>query len=428
MRARRSTFWLIIRNAATLITGLVLFLAAAQAQQFNVLYNFTGGPDGAYPADGVTIDKVGNLYGTNYGGAVGYGTVYSLKHAGTGWVVFPLYAFSGGSDGANPWTRVNFGPDGTLYGSTFAGGIPGCAFQGRNGCGVIFNLKPGVNAVCQSSLCPWKETVLYSFTGGTDGWLPEGDLLFQSGNIIGTTQDGGAYGKCNGFTGCGVVWQLTPSGGGWTQSVLWSFGNGTDGMIPLGGVVPDTAGNLYGVALVGGFYGLGGVYQLTPSLTESVIYSFTAGNDGYIGGGGVTLDSAGNIYGTTLAGGSGGGGVAYELTNGSWAYNLVYSFTGNANGAYDKFTMDQAGNIYGATVNNGLYGYGAVFKLTPSGGGSWTYTSLHDFCSAGPPCSDGANPNASLVFDANGNIYGTTGGGGANGYGDVFEITPQEKK
>ncbi len=423
MRALTSTLSPTIRNAATLVIGLVLFLATAQGQTLNVLYNFTGGPDGAYPGDGVTIDKAGNLYGTNYGGGSGYGTVYSLKHAGTGWVVFPLYSFSGGSDGANPWTRVNLGPDGTLYGSTFAGGIPGCAFQGRDGCGVIFNLKPGVHAVCANSLCPWNETVLYSFTGGTDGWLPEGDLLFQSGNIIGTTQDGGAYNNCNGYPGCGVVWQLTPSGGGWTESVLWSFGNGTDGIIPLGGVVPDKAGNLYGAALLGGSANAGGVYQLTPSLTESVIYSFSGASDGYVGGGGVILDQAGNIYGTTLGGGAGGGGVAYELTNGTWAYNLVYSFSGSTNGAYDKFTMDQAGNLYGATSNDGLYGYGAVFELTPSGGGSWNYTSLHDFTNG----SDGANPNGSLVFDADGNIYGTASGG-ANGDGVVFEITPSDKK
>jgi hypothetical protein len=164
--------------------------------------------------------------------------------------------------------------------------------------------------------------VLYSFTGGSDGWLPEGDLLFQNGNIIGTTQDGGIYNSCNGFTGCGVVFKLTPSGGGWTESVLWSFGNGTDGIIPLSGVVPDQSGNLYGAALAGGTYGYGGVYQLTPSLTESVIYSFQGLADGYYGGGGVILDPAGNIYGTTLEGGA-GGGTAYELTNGTWAYNLV---------------------------------------------------------------------------------------------------------
>lgn len=422
MRACTSTFSSTIRNAATLVIGLVLFLAAAHAQQFNVLHTFSGGTDGAYPSDGVTIDTVGNLYGTNYGGAAGYGTVYSLKHSGSSWVFFPLYAFSGGSDGANPWTRVNFGPDGTLYGSTFAGGTPGCSFQGRNGCGVIFNLTPPPHAVCTNSLCPWNETVLHSFSGGSDGWLPEGDLLFQNGNIIGTTQDGGIYNTCNGFTGCGVVFELTPSGGGWEESVLWNFGNGTDGIIPLSGVVPDRSGNLYGAALAGGTYGYGGVYQLTPSLTESVIYSFQGLADGYYGGGGVILDPAGNVYGTTLEGGA-GGGTAYELTSGTWAYNLVYGFPGSANGAYDKFTMDQAGNLYGATSNNGAYGYGAVFELTPIGGGNWTYTSLHDFTDG----SDGAYPNASLVFDADGNIYGTADGGGT-GYGTVFEITPSDKK
>ena len=142
MRYTRSTRVGALTNALMPLIGLVLFLGTAQAQTFNVLYAFTGGMDGAYPSDGVTIDAVGNLYGTNYSGGAGYGTVYSLKHAGSGWIVFPLYSFSGGSDGANPWTRVNLGPDGSLYGSTFAGGTTGCAFQGRNGCGVIFNLKP----------------------------------------------------------------------------------------------------------------------------------------------------------------------------------------------------------------------------------------------------------------------------------------------
>lgn len=419
MRYTRSTRPGTLTNALMPFVGLVLFLGTAQAQTFNVLYAFTGGMDGAYPSDGVTIDAGGNLYGTNYSGGAGYGTVYSLKHAGSSWVVFPLYSFSGGSDGANPWTRVNLGPNGSLYGSTFAGGIPGCAFQGRNGCGVIFNLKPHSHSVCTNIPCPWDESVLYSFTGGSDGWLPEGDLLFQSGNIIGTTQDGGVYNNCNGFTGCGVVFQLTPSGSSWTESVLWSFGNGTDGVIPLSGVVPDRSGNLYGAALAGGTYGYGGVYQLTPSLTESVIYSFSGAADGYFAGGGVILDQSGNIYGTTIEGGSGGGGSAYELTNGTWAYNLVYSFSGGPTGAYDKFTMDQAGNLYGATADNGAYGYGAVFKLTPSGGGTWTYTSLHDFTNG----NDGAYPNASLVFDADGNIYGTANSGGANNYGVVFEIS-----
>jgi len=178
-------------TSAALAIALVLTVVAsqtAQAQTFQVIYNFPG-QAGAYPNAGPTIDKGGNLYGTTQFGGVGNGTVFRLKHTGSNWVFSPLYAFQGGNDGVAPVARVIFGPDSSLYGTTAGGGGSGCS---GFGCGTVFNLKPPATA-CKTSLCPWTETVLYRFSGGSDGGEPSyGDLVFdQAGNLYGTTYYGG---------------------------------------------------------------------------------------------------------------------------------------------------------------------------------------------------------------------------------------------
>ncbi len=253
-------------TAALAIAFMLTVIAtqSTQAQTFTVLHTFTGGHDGGNPNAGVTINGR-NLYGTAYYGGAGYGTVYELKHAGSGWTLNPLYTFTGGSDGAYPRARVIFGPNGTLYGTTVLGGTGECSIVG---CGTVFNLRPSATT-CRATLCPWTETVLYAFKGSPDGNYPElGDLLFDhAGNIYGTTVSGGVS---------GTVYELTPSGSGWTESVLYSFlGAPGDGYGPYSGVIFDNAGNLYGTTAGGGTGGGGTVFELMyPGWTESIVNSF----------------------------------------------------------------------------------------------------------------------------------------------------------
>ena len=194
LRPHSATVAILLMLLFFLLVLLLVLLTPqpAQAQTFKVIYNFTGGQDGGAPGAGLTMDRAGNLYGTaTGGGSSGNGTVFKLSHKGSGkgsgWVLAPLYSFQGGNDGATPIARVIFGPDGSLYGTTTYGGIQGCRF-GYDTCGTVFKLQPPPVA-CKTALCPWTETVLYRFTGGSDGGHPQnGDLLFdQSGTLYGTT-------------------------------------------------------------------------------------------------------------------------------------------------------------------------------------------------------------------------------------------------
>jgi uncharacterized repeat protein (TIGR03803 family) len=402
---------------------------SVQAQTFTVIHNFTGGKSGAQP-NGLTIDRDGNLYGTTvYGGTTGpncapkgCGTVFKLKRSGTGWVSTPLYTFIGGSDGVAPAGRVIFGPDGSLYGTTLQGGEGNCQYLGGpyTGCGTVFKLRPPARA-CKTAPCDWTETVLYRFTGGVDGGISSyGDLVFdQAGNIYGTTISGGSG---NG----GTVYELTPSHGDCTESTLYSFTEGADGGTPFGSVIFDSAGNLYGTTSYGGKNDLGTVFQLAPSgsgWAETVLYNFKNGDDGSYPFAGLIFDGFGNLYGSTISGGTGGGGTIFTLTpsNGHWTLTTIHSFTG-IGGPAANLLMDVTGNLYGTTVIDGVHEYGSVFKLTHSNGG-WAYNSFHDFTFG----SDGAYPESNVVFDANGNLYGTASSGGAGcwyGCGVVWEIMP----
>jgi uncharacterized repeat protein (TIGR03803 family) len=379
-------------------TGLAATITR-QTGTFTVLHNFTGGQDGANPRSGLTLDQAGkNLYGTAFnGGTYGVGTAYQLKHKGSTWPFNLLYTFTGGNDGANPTARVVFGPNGTLYGTTL--------YDGAGGAGTVFNLRP-FPSVCKAALCPWMKIPLYAFAGGTDGAFPElADLLFDpSGNIYGTTYNGGT-----GNDGYGTVYELMPeSGGGYTESVLYSF-QGSDGDRPVAGVTldPSGSGNLYGTTTFGGDLnctvvyqpGCGTVYELMPAgggWKETVLYTFENGNDGSLPFAGLIFDLLGkNLYGATNSGGSGGGGTIFELTpsNSGWTLNTLYSFTGAVcdgffgAGPWGTLSMDGAGNLFGTTVCDGAYRYGNVFELSPSGSG-WTYTDLHDFTGG----NDGAYP------------------------------------
>jgi len=402
--------------AIVLLVSTAIITSTAQAQTYQVLYNFTGGQDGAYPEAGLTMDRAGNLYGTAYqGGGMNRGTVFKLARKGSGWVFSPLYSFTGREDGGAPIARVVFGPDGSLYGTT--------EFGGRNcgvGCGTVFNLKPPAT-VCKSALCSWAEVVIYAFSGSSDGANPGyGDLTFdQAGHIYGTTYFGGNNAQ-------GVVYELAPSNGNWTESAIYLFTGANDGGNPYSSVIFDEAGNLYGTAYAGGAHGYGTVFQLTPSgsgCTENTLRAFQSARDGGKPFGGVMFDNAGNLYGATSSGGTGSGGTVYELmpSNGSWTFSVVYGFTGSAYlpGPYGSLAIDARGNLYGTTNKDGAHGVGSVFKLTASNGG-WTETDLYDFANG----SEGAVPYGSVLIDANGNLYGTASQGGANGYGVVWEITP----
>jgi len=271
------------------------------------------------------------------------------------------------------------------------------------------------------------EKVLYNFTGGNDGGDPAAQLIFDSaGNIYGTTVVGG-------LNGCGTVFELTLSGGKWQENVLYSFDCFATGKNPYGGVTFDSAGNLYGTTVAGGSGGgcagdgCGVVYKLTQSggaWTETVLYNFTGGDDGFGPGGGVVFDKAGNLYGTTPDGGANSEGVVYQLSpnNGQWKQTVLHAFTGGDDGAVGSLgplLVDAAGNLYGVTELGGKYGAGVAFKLSPAGG-MWKYTTLYPF--QGLP--DAGFPYGGLIADANGRLYGTTYFGGANGLGALFEVGP----
>ena len=388
--------------------------AATAAITYKILHAFHWASN---PTGNLIFEAAGNLYGTTANGGStkcsgGCGAVYRLTPKPDGnWTLAILYAFTG-ADGANPYAGLIFDAAGNLYGTTYLGGSTACPY----GCGVVFKLKPNPDGT-------WTESVLHSFTG-PDGAAPLAGLIFDAaGNLYGTTANGGADNN-------GVVFKLTPGPDGtWTESVLYSFTGGADGANPwLAGLVFDAAGNLYGMTEGGGGSGRGVVLKLTPNpdgtWTESVLHSFT-GPDGSFPFAGLILDAAGNLYGTTDDGGSGGCtdgcGVVFKLApnpDGTWTESVLYSFRLLGGGArpHAGLTFDAAGNLYGTTLKGGAYDYGVVFKLAPSSTG-WKETVLHTFGGLGK------YPFAPVIFDPAGNLYGTTSSGSSN-YGLVFEIAP----
>jgi uncharacterized repeat protein (TIGR03803 family) len=420
--------WRAAMSALTIVFAMAVVKApAVQAQSYKVLYTFTGGSDGGHPGR-LTMDAAGNLYGSallggqeggdcQFGGADGCGAVFRMKRSAYGWIFTPLYAFQGGADGARPGPVV-FGPDGALYGTTLGGGS--CQ-EYQYGCGTIFKLTPPP-AVCKTALCPWVKTTLYAFAGGNDGWNygwdAIGPLTFgPDGSMYGATWYGGSHSQ-------GVVYKLTPSNGGWTESVIHAFApGGEDGYNPSDGVIFDQAGNLYGVTNQGGTYSGGTVYELSPSgygWTESILYSFTDAGI-YPPEGGLIFDPSGNLYGTTTTSpGEYGGGAVFKLTPsyGSWTISVLSVFSGfPGGGPKASLTIDASGALYGTTW--GDFPEGTVFKLTPQNGG-WTETDLYGFRDG----ADGGLPVSNVLFDSSGNLYGTASSYGSDNWGVVWEITP----
>jgi hypothetical protein len=366
------------------------------------------------------------------------------------------YTFTGASDGAAPTAGLIFDSRGNLYGTAVNGGNTGGAncpgLDPPTGCGVVFELSPP-----SGGTGPWTETVLYTFTGGSDGAYPQAGLIFDSnGNLYGTTSNGGSLSGtiCHGLGGCGVVFELSPpkSGSGpWTETPIYTLSGGGDGALPYASLIFDSKGNLYSTALGGGV-GEGTVFKLSPPSggsgpwTESVLYTFTGLGDGGSPLANLIFDLNGNLYGTTNGGGS-GYGMVFELNppsggSGPWTDTPIYTFTGHADGAYPYagVIFDSTGNLYGTTATGGSKsgatckrtgGCGVVFEVSPPSGGSgdWTETVLYSFGAS----IDGGYPYAGLIFDSVGNLFGTTVQGGntsgANcsaydGCGVVFELSP----
>ena len=418
----------LMRHAGTAFVALLLMPAApAMAGWNHYLAHVFKGPNGGNPVGGVISDAAGNLYGvTRSGGAFGDGTVFMLRppQAGkTRWSETVLHSFNHAvGDGANPASGLVLDSGGNLYGTTAAGGalLYGTAFK----------LAPPARPALG-----WTETILHSFSDtGSDGSYPASKLIIGAGgSLFGTTFQGGA-------SGYGTVFELTPPtqpSSAWTETVLHGFG-GADGSGPIGTLAADNAGNLFGTTENGGNANGGTVFELQPpaagqnAWTESVLVSFSyAAGNGVSPLSGVVLDSTGDLVGTTYAGGKHGAGAVFSIRppapgQTQWQETLLHSFLYDA--AHGSFPatgviFDAAGNLYGTTQSGGKFNSGTLYQLLPPATGKalWSETVLHSF---GGSAGDGPAPNGTVVPDAAGNIFGTTYNGGKFGYGTVFKISP----
>ena len=364
----------------------------------NVLYTFMGGSDGIHPMAGLIQGSDGNFYGTTANGGAtgsnpGVGTVFKITPGGVETI---LHAFTGGNDGGLPDAALIQARDGNFYGTTSSGG--GGAY------GTVFKMTPaGI------------ETVLYTFTGGSDGATPQASLVQGSdGDFYGTTFSGA--GPATG-TGNGTVFKISPGG---VETVLHSFTGGTDGGSPASALVQGSDGNFYGTTTVGGIGNNGLVFKITPTGTETVLHSFTGGTDGIDPTASLVLGSDGNFYGTTDAVNINGGvatfGTVFKITP-AGTLTVLYSFKGGSDGEGPSSALIQGsdGNFYG-TTSGSLTGSSTAFKITPSG----IETVLYLF--SGGSYSGGSA--WSLVQGSDGNLYGTTTGGGSSGDGTVFKLVP----
>jgi uncharacterized repeat protein (TIGR03803 family) len=417
-------------SAATISVLLVSVVSSSLAygQPFSVIHYFSGGPDGNYPAATLTIDRGGRLYGTTLLGGMqtcaggGCGVAFRMIGSGSGWILNTLFEFpNNASIGMNPSAPLTFGPDGALYGTTE--GEPSCSL---GGCGVVFRLVPPMNP-CHAVSCPWTETVIYGFHGGTDGIQPaRSPVIFDAaGSAYGTTYSGGANGH-------GTIWKLSRNGSQWVESILYNFNGSGDGSGPESGVILDSAGNLYGTATMGGDLtcgaglGCGTVFELSRSgsgWTESTLYTFEDNSFGLDPFPGLVFDASGNLYGSAAVEtlGYAANILEFQHLEGSWNPSILTTLRGNV-GPASALTIDAHGNLYGTTEQGGAHFEGSVFELSPQNG-SWVYTDMHDF-----HIDDGWRPAGGVTLAPNGNLYGTATEGGTgscfNGCGVVWEITP----
>jgi uncharacterized repeat protein (TIGR03803 family) len=397
-----------------LAAAVVMLPCVPASGKEKVLHTFQGGSDGLAPEGTLIRDKAGNLYGATLEGGggtdcfegtdYGCGTIYRI---GPNDAEVVVHAFAGGCDGALPNAGLVADKSGNFYGTTGLGGV--C--NNDEGYGTVYKLTPDGT-----------ESVVYAFTGGSDGDNPGGSLTVDGkGNLYGEA-GGGAGTGCNG-AGCGVVFEVTPKG---KETVLYTFQGGTDGAYPTGTVIRDAAGNLFGTTFAGGggnctSAGCGTVYKLAPDGTETILHAFQGGKDGLLPQNGVVADGAGNLYGTTAYGGSENEGTVFEVMPGG-VESVLYSFNEEGGGYSPEsgVIFDKAGNLLGTTENGGGVscgasgGCGVAYMLAPNG----TETVLNAF----GKLRLGRNPVAGLLLGPHDILYGTTLDGGTSNEGVVFEL------
>lgn len=403
------------QSLSTFLAAAFAFLFAttsAHAQTFNQLYDFQGKADGGNPVAGLTVDSEGNLYGTTEAGGrgtckgnflSGCGVVFKLSTTGE---LTAIYQFQGGTDGADPRGGVIRDARGNLYGTTFAGGGATCAFAPAGGCGTIFKIDANGN-----------ETVLYRFSGGPDGAGPSASLYQDAqGTLWGTAELGGIVTnpQCSG-AGCGTIFRLGRTGKFFSRAFQ---GPPNDGASPAAALVADPHGNLYGTTLEGGPNFVGILFKISPTEKLTIVHEFdiTNGDAGFPTG---LLVSGGKLYGVGSAGGANQGGAVYDLDLSG--ERVLYNFPeGNDQSilfASGTLARETDGSLYG-TVSFGFQdeNFGELYKLDAAG----NFTVSHEFL--GNP--DGASPQAGVIRDAAGNIYGTTQKGGAFDAGTIFKLIP----
>lgn len=420
---QKLTIW--ARQLAIFSLLLILAPAGWAGSKYKVLYNFKGGNDGIDPHGNLVFDAAGNLYGTTaqgggtsacHGQYEGCGIVFQLEPQSSGdWKENILYSFSNGSTGGVGLEgNLVLDAAGNVYGTAYWGGSD---FQGT-----VFELSPGSNG--------WTEKDIYAFCpsrGCGDGGSPASGVIFDdAGNLYGTGTAGGADGG-------GVIFKLVPSNGSWTESVPYSFCpyNFCHGGWYPWGLTRTANGDVYSTTTYGGNFfwpcvpgdGCGAVFKFSPkSGAYTTLHRFD-GRDGAFPNSAVVVDRQDNVYGTTVNDGAFGCGTVFQLSpkdQGGWTYNVLYNLRTTATAG--SMAIDSAGNLY--VASSGIVGgtcqqqaSGEIFKLAPSKQGHWQYSAVHTF-------GNGAQPGSGLIFDKQGNLYGTAATGGAHGYGFVFEITP----
>ena len=414
------------RNRPELLILTIALLAASLPAMGAVTYtviNTFNGSNGAQPLAGVVFDKLGNLYGTTSMGGLGAGVVFRLSPNGNGWTETVLYQFgSRTKDGTFPVGKVVLDNKGNIFGTTNRGG----AFDA----GTIFELKRNGSS--------YSEIVLHSFGNGTDGAYPTSGLIADAaGNGYGTTYYGGTGTNCTALgvtSSCGTVYQVSGKNG-FTYKVIHNFTGGSDGAFPWSDLSMDASGHLFGECVYGSGYGKGLLYEMINSngqWTEKLIHPWGNKDDGTYIYGGVTFDPVGNMFGVSSQGGAHGGqGTLFEFTTdgNSWLEHNLHGFGTALDGQFPmgSLVVDSADDIFGVTRDGGVYGYGMVYEVLFTQN-NWVEKDLHDFTGG----NDGATTYATMVADANGNLYGTTTYGGSAracgtgpvpGCGVVFEIS-----